>query len=671
MYWSKKRMSAWCVPGAIRSDHALRRARHVDRARRRAGRAACRSPRAPRTSGRRSWCQSGRSCTGFGRVTPATQAHARGRGAPRGRGRRDPARQRAARPRGGRARPTHHSAIQSFQTWWHATASSRVRDAAERLAEAAVEHRDVDALGVEHLDALVGVEAGRVAGPRSAAAAEVLVRLARVAEPARPRSVAIRSSTRHSSYRSPRSSAAGSRGRAGAGGCAPTGRPARRRARPRRPRARRRRCPCPPPFVSFGARPCLSTRRQSKHRSQLSDVRLEVVTNQHAANTTRAYRADWEDFGAWCTTHRRRALPATVPTVAAYLRDVTRERRPSTVRRRLAAIHSKHVTAGVPSPAIHTEVRVVAAGPEWRGRRLRRPTQPLHAPELFRCSAVLPDTIAGRRDRAVLLVAYGAALRRTELVALDASDLWIGRDGALRVRVAAWDGARATRLERHDLCGAAVVGLEAGRRNASTERSRLPPHRPARQHLADAPLGPSGDHHRATRRPARRAPPPRTLHRPFTAPRDDPRRRRGRHPGRRDHGPHRPPLEAPRPRLPPRPLTPPPGFLRQNSRLLRAVCRRVPRRRPLSPLEELDATLAAIDRSELNAFSYVDPDATRPTRRSRLPCRSAACPSASRSSNTSRAGRTPKPRSPCANTWRPTTPPSSPGCARRARSSSD
>ena len=160
------------------------------------------------------------------------------------------------------------------------------------------------------------------------------------------------------------------------------------------------------------------------------------MTNQHAANTKRAYRADWEDFGAWCTTHRRRALPATVPTVAAYLRDVTRERRPSTVRRRLAAIHSKHVTAGVPSPAIHTEVRVVAAGAEWRGRRLRRPTQPLHAPELFRCSAVLPDTIAGRRDRAVLLVAYGAALRRTELVALDASDLWIGRDGALRVRVA-------------------------------------------------------------------------------------------------------------------------------------------------------------------------------------------------------------------------------------------
>src|SRR5262245_36029465 len=30
-----------------------------------------------------------------------------------------------------------------------------------------------------------------------------------------------------------------------------------------------------------------------------------------------------------------------------------------------------------------------------------------------------------------------------------------------------------------------------------------------------------------------------------------------------------------------------------------------------SPLEELDATLAAIDRSELNAFSYLDPEPAR------------------------------------------------------------
>ena len=35
------------------------------------------------------------------------------------------------------------------------------------------------------------------------------------------------------------------------------------------------------------------------------------------------------------------------------------------------------------------------------------------------------------------------------------------------------------------------------------------------------------------------------------------------------------------------------------------------RARKLSPLEALDASIAAIDASQLNAFSYLDPDAAR------------------------------------------------------------
>ena len=57
-----------------------------------------------------------------------------------------------------------------------------ILDAAELQAEARVHHRDVDALGVEHLHPLVRVEAGRVQVFVVAAAAEVVEALARVAE---------------------------------------------------------------------------------------------------------------------------------------------------------------------------------------------------------------------------------------------------------------------------------------------------------------------------------------------------------------------------------------------------------------------------------------------------------------------------------------------------------
>jgi site-specific recombinase XerD len=153
-----------------------------------------------------------------------------------------------------------------------------------------------------------------------------------------------------------------------------------------------------------------------------------------APNTVRAYRADWADFCAWCAPRRRRPLPATARTVVDYLTDLARARRPSTVRRRLAAIQARHVEQGFDGPRLHPGVRLTTARADWRGRAQRRPTEPLRARDLRRCCASLPDTVAGRRDRAVLLVAYGAALRRTELVNLDASDLRIGTDGALQVR---------------------------------------------------------------------------------------------------------------------------------------------------------------------------------------------------------------------------------------------
>ena len=132
--------------------------------------------------------QSGTPSTGFGRMTPATQPHGR-----------DAVRPRAPRPPGScggiTAVPTRRSgaadtqsAIQSFHTWWRRDREVDVVDAAEGLAEPAVEHRDVDALFVEHLERVPS--ASKPAGLRSSVAhrvAEVLVVVhARVAEAGEP-----------------------------------------------------------------------------------------------------------------------------------------------------------------------------------------------------------------------------------------------------------------------------------------------------------------------------------------------------------------------------------------------------------------------------------------------------------------------------------------------------
>jgi site-specific recombinase XerD len=162
--------------------------------------------------------------------------------------------------------------------------------------------------------------------------------------------------------------------------------------------------------------------------------------------TRRAYRSDWQDFARWCALHAVEALPAAPATLAAYLAALADGgRRVSTIRRRLAAIAYAHRLKGLPVAHDTEAVRAVMAGIRrtvgvavvrkapataralakmTRGSGARR--QPDSAKPAAG-STDLPDAAAGDlrllRDRALLLLGFAAALRRSELVALDVADL--------------------------------------------------------------------------------------------------------------------------------------------------------------------------------------------------------------------------------------------------------
>ncbi|HLM18963.1 MAG TPA: site-specific integrase [Acidimicrobiia bacterium] len=156
-------------------------------------------------------------------------------------------------------------------------------------------------------------------------------------------------------------------------------------------------------------------------------------SSAQAANTQRAYASDLRDFSAWCAERGRPACPAAPDDVAAYLRDRAEHLAPATIARRLAAIVAAHHRLGLDSPRDHPRVRNALASIEWHHRARRRPTRPLDAESLARLSLCLPATVRGTRDRALLLLGYGAALRRTELVSLDVRDVVVAEDGALRI----------------------------------------------------------------------------------------------------------------------------------------------------------------------------------------------------------------------------------------------
>ncbi len=155
----------------------------------------------------------------------------------------------------------------------------------------------------------------------------------------------------------------------------------------------------------------------------------------HAPNTLRGYAADWRDWTAWAAANGVTALPARGADVAAYVAYSARTKAPSSLRRRLAALAAAHRAAGHDDITKDQTVKAVLRGIARTKRMAMRKKTPLVVQALRQVLAECPDTPRGWRDRALLLIGWGAALRRSELVALDFADVEICEEGlAVRVR---------------------------------------------------------------------------------------------------------------------------------------------------------------------------------------------------------------------------------------------
>lgn len=149
----------------------------------------------------------------------------------------------------------------------------------------------------------------------------------------------------------------------------------------------------------------------------------DYIDQAKSANTRRAYRSDWQEFVTWCEGQPLAALPADPQTVALYLTARAAVYQTSTLCRRLASISQAHQAAGLPTPTTAAVVRAT-----WQGIRRAKGVAgagkaPAVVAELRRMVERLPDNLLGKRDRALLLVGFAGAFRRSELVALDVADL--------------------------------------------------------------------------------------------------------------------------------------------------------------------------------------------------------------------------------------------------------
>jgi site-specific recombinase XerD len=150
----------------------------------------------------------------------------------------------------------------------------------------------------------------------------------------------------------------------------------------------------------------------------------ELAREEKAAATRRAYQSDFRIFEAWCRGRDVSALPATPETIAAFLaHDVENGTRPSTLGRRVAAIRYAHKLAGHPAPTDDKRVKATMRGIRRSLGTAPRKKAPATAERIISMALAAGDDMKGLRDRALLLIGFAGALRRSELVALDVEDL--------------------------------------------------------------------------------------------------------------------------------------------------------------------------------------------------------------------------------------------------------
>lgn len=158
---------------------------------------------------------------------------------------------------------------------------------------------------------------------------------------------------------------------------------------------------------------------KTPHAASSSLVATYTAAAQSKA-TTQSYDADIRHF-----TLNGGKIPATAKMVAEYLANFASTHAVATLQHRLIAIHRAHVDKRLPSPVMdHLVKRTMQGIRRTMGTKQRRVTA-LVKDDLLEMMVYVDQQLPlkAARDKALLLIGFAGAFRRSELVGLHCEDI--------------------------------------------------------------------------------------------------------------------------------------------------------------------------------------------------------------------------------------------------------
>ena len=150
---------------------------------------------------------------------------------------------------------------------------------------------------------------------------------------------------------------------------------------------------------------------------------FERFDGAFSANTIRAYRADFNDYKAWCDGCSLEPLPATSEQLASYVDSMAGQRSVATIMRRIASLGSIFRLLGQPDTTKQADCVLALKRVRRKFSDAQKQAVPLTGDLLVRLQATCDSTILGKRDHILLQLGYETLRRRSELVRFRFDDL--------------------------------------------------------------------------------------------------------------------------------------------------------------------------------------------------------------------------------------------------------
>lgn len=142
-------------------------------------------------------------------------------------------------------------------------------------------------------------------------------------------------------------------------------------------------------------------------------------------NTRKSYQCDLAHFVSWGGS-----VPATSEMVSRYLATYAELLSPATLNRRIVAITRAHTSSGLESPTKSDVVKATLRGIKRTVGTKQRQVSPVLKSDLIEMVEGAHG-IKGCRDRALLLLGFVGAFRRSELVGLQYADVEFVEQGLI------------------------------------------------------------------------------------------------------------------------------------------------------------------------------------------------------------------------------------------------